>query len=218
MSEQPAHELRAEIVRELNQVSHFGHAPKVRELVAQAGQAVEEERYEDAIEPLLEAKTRAPRSTYVRELLGIAYYRLERWRDAVRELAAYRRLSDRRDRDPEFADAERALGRPEKAIEILEDLRPDELPEDVFVEALVVRAGALSDLGRFDDAVSVLEMGPLRPAEALPHHLRLWYALGDALEGAGQRRDARVWWDAVYADDPEFFDIADRRLGLKRRS
>ena len=113
------HVLRPEIVRELNQVSHFGHAPRVRELVTEAGQAIEEERYEDAIEPLLQAKTKAPRSTYVRELLGIAFYRLERWREAARELAAYRRLSDRRDRDPEYADSERALGRPEKAVEVL---------------------------------------------------------------------------------------------------
>src|SRR4029078_1352327 len=91
-------ELRPEIVRELNQVSHFGHAPRVRELVASAGQAIEEERYEDAIDPLLQAKTKAPRSTYVRELLGIVYHRLGRWREAARELAAYRRLSDRHDR------------------------------------------------------------------------------------------------------------------------
>src|SRR5438132_1210926 len=82
-----------------------------------------------------------------------------RWHDAVREIAAYRRLSDRHDRDPEFADSERALGRPEKAVEILSELRPDDVDEDVFIEALVVRAGALLDMGRPDEAVAVLETG-----------------------------------------------------------
>jgi tetratricopeptide (TPR) repeat protein len=210
-------ELRPEIVREINQVAHFGHAPKVRELVAGAAHAIDEERYEDAIEPLLDAKRKAPRSVYVRELLGIAYHRLERWKDAARELAAYKRLSDRHDRDPELADCERAFGRPEKALEILAELDPADLPEDVFVEGLIVRAGALGDLGRFDEAVTTLEQGPLHPSVAAFEHLRLWYALADALEGAGRRRDARVWWDAIYADDPEFFDVADRRLGIKRR-
>jgi len=210
-------DLRPEVAREINQVAHFGHAPKVRELVVEAANAIDEERYDDAIEPLLDAKRKAPRSVYVRELLGMAYHRLGRWREAARELAAYKRLSDRRDRDPELADCERALGRPEKGVEILSDFDRDDLPEDVFIEALIVHAGALGDLGRYDEAVAVLERGPLRPDVAGHQHLRLWYALGDALEGAGRRRDARVWWDAIYADDPEFFDIADRRLGLKRR-
>jgi len=213
----PDSDLRPEIVREINQVAHFGHAPKVRELVADAARAIDEDRHEDAIEPLLAAKAKAPRSVYVRELLGIAYHHLGRWREAARELAAYRRLSDRRDRDPEIADCERALGRPEKAVEILSDFAPDDLPEDVFIEALVVHAGALSDLGRYDEAVRVLERGPLRPDVASFEHLRLWYALADALEGAGRRHDARAWWDAIYADDPEFFDVARRRLGVKPR-
>ena len=210
-------DLRPEVVREINQVAHFGHAPKVRELVIDAATAIDEERYDDAILPLLDAKRKAPRSVYVRELLGIAYHRLGRWKEAARELAAYKRLSDRRDRDPEMADCERALGRPEKAVEILADFERDDHPEDVFIEALVVQAGALGDLGRYDEAVTVLERGPLRPDVASFEHLRLWYALADALEGAGRRRDARVWWDAIYADDPEFFDIEDRRLGIKRR-
>ncbi len=210
-------DLRPEIVREINQVAHFGHAPKVREIVAEAAHAIDEERYEDAIDPLVDAKRRAPRSVYVRELLGIVYHRLGRWKEAARELAAYKRLSDRRDRDPEIADCERAVGRPEKAVEILSDFEQGDLPEEVFIEALIVHAGALGDLGRFDEAVEVLGRGPLRPDAASFEHLRLWYALADALEGAGRRRDARAWWDAIYADDPEFFDVADRRLGIKRR-
>jgi tetratricopeptide (TPR) repeat protein len=211
-------DLRPEIVREINQVAHFGHAPKVREYVAEAARAIDEERYADAIDPLLQAKTKAPRSVHVRELLGIAYHGLERWREAARELSAFKRLSDRHDRDPELADCERALGRPEKAVELLTEFDPTDVDDDVFVEALIVHAGALADLSRFDEAVEVIERGPLRPTVATFQHLRLWYALADALEGAGRRHDARAWWDAIYADDPEFFDVADRRLGVKRRS
>jgi tetratricopeptide (TPR) repeat protein len=211
----PEQGLLPEIAREIDQVAHFGRAPEVKQLFKQAGKAFDEEDWSAAVDALTEAKTKAPRSAHVRELLGLAYYRLGRWREAARELAAYRRLSDRHNRDPEYADAERALGRPEKAVDILSEFDASEVSEDVRAEAVVVRAGALCDLGRADEAVALLESAPLRPREVMPHHLRLWYALADALERAGRRTDARWWWDAIYADDPEFFDVARRRLGLK---
>ncbi len=211
----PEHrDLLPEIAREIRQVAHFGSATRVKDLVAAAGSAIDTESFEDALASLLEAKTKAPRSVHIRELLGLVFYQLGQFREAAREFAAYRRLSDKRDRDPEFADCERALGRPEKAVEVLSDFPRGEVPEEVLVEALVVQAGALNDLERHDEAVSVLESGPTRPANIEPHHLRLWYALADALERAGRRRDSRPWWDLIFAEDPEFFDVERRRLGI----
>lgn len=208
--------LLPEVAREIDQVAHFGSAPRVKKQLIEAGEAFEAGSYEQAIEPLLEAKTKAPRSVYVRELLGLAYHHLERWKEAARELSAYKRMSDLHNRDPELADCERALGRPEKAIEILADVTAHDLDDEVLSEGLIVAAGAMSDLGRHADAVKMLERGPLRPSGAVePFHLRLWYALADALEGTGRRREARAWWDAIYAEDPEFFDVAKRRLGVK---
>jgi tetratricopeptide (TPR) repeat protein len=216
--ERPISDLLPEISREIDQVAHFGSAGKVKQMIVDAAAAFDEQDYERATQPLLEAKTKAPRSVYVRELLGLAYYHLGKWREAARELAAYRRMSDRRDRDPEYADCERALGRPEKAVEILADITAQDVDESVLTEGLIVAAGALSDLERHEEAVDTLERGPLRPKSVEPHHLRLWYALADALEAAGRRSDSRAWWDAIYAEDPEFFDVAKRRLGIKPRS
>jgi tetratricopeptide (TPR) repeat protein len=208
-------DLLPEIAREITQVAHFGSAPKVKKLLVAAGEALEVGNHQAAIDALLEAKVKAPRSVYVREMLGLAFYHLGRWREAARELAAFRRMSDRRDRDPEYADCERALGRPEKALDILADITAQDIPEDVLVEGLVVAAGALLDLDRADDAVATLERGPLQPKQPEQHHLRLFYALADALERAGRRRDARGWWDAIYAEDPAFFDVERRRLGIR---
>jgi tetratricopeptide (TPR) repeat protein len=213
----PGDELPADVAREIKQVAHFGRARNVKDSVAEAAQAFDDGDYEKVIAALADAKRDAPRSTTVRELLGLAYYHLGRFREAARELAAYRRLSGEQDQDAPLADAERALGHPDRAVAILTEEPRDAVPEDVAVEGLVVLAGALRDLGRASEAVAVLQSGPVRPEQVLPHHLRLWYALADALEDAGNRRDARSWWDAIYAEDPEFFDVSSRRLGVKRR-
>src|SRR5439155_11497960 len=208
MQRSPGDELPTDVSREINQVAHFGRARTVKDAVAEAARAFDEGEYEKVIEALGIAKRDAPRSVTVRELLGLAYYRLGKFRDAARELAAYRRLSGEHDQDAPFADAERALGRPDKAVEVLSELPRDEVSEEVIVEALIVLAGALRDLGRAAEAVEALRGGPVRPEQVLPHHLRLWYALADALEDADNRREARWWWDAIYAEDPEFFDVA----------
>ncbi len=219
MTEEPGNrasfDLLPEIAREITQVAHFGSAPKVKQLLVAAGEALEAGDHQAAIDAMIEAKVKAPRSVYVREMLGLSYYHLGMWREAARELAAFRRMSDRRDRDPEFADCERALGRPEKAVDVLADITAQDLPEDVVIEGLVVAAGALRDLERFDDAVRVLEQGPVPKQNPEPHHLRLYYALADALERVGRRADARGYWDSIYAEDPEFFDIERRRLGIR---
>jgi len=210
-------ELPTEIAREINQVAHFGRARSVKDSVARAAQSFDDGDYATVVELLATAKRDAPRSVTVRELLGLAHYHLGHFRDATRELAAYRRLSGAHDQDPPFADAERALGRPDKAVEVLSALPREEVSEEVLVEALVVLGGALRDLGRAGEAVTVLRGGPVRPDNVVSHHLRLWYALAEALEEAGDRREARSWWDAIYAEDPDFFDVASRRLGVKRR-
>jgi hypothetical protein len=71
--------LLPEVAREVDQVAHFGSAPRVKKQLIEAADALDAGDYERAIGPLLEAKTKAPRSVFVRELLGLAYHHLERW-------------------------------------------------------------------------------------------------------------------------------------------
>jgi tetratricopeptide (TPR) repeat protein len=213
--ERSSFDLLPEIAREIAQVAHFGSAPKVKQFLVIAGEAIEAGNHQVAIDALLEAKVKAPRSVYVREMLGLAYYHLGKWREAARELAAFRRMSDRRDRDPEYADCERALGRPEKAVDVLADITAQDVSDEVLIEGLVVAGGALLDLGRPEDAVRVLEQGPAPKGSPELHHLRWYYALADALERVGRRADARGYWDSIYAEDPGFFDIERRRLGIR---
>jgi tetratricopeptide (TPR) repeat protein len=166
----------------------------------------------------LRAKIMAPRSPSVREILGLIYYRLGRWQEALRELLAYKRLSGKRSQDHLIADCERALGKPERALDFLDKLKASEVGEETLIEGLVVAAGALQDLGRPGDAADLLTKAAGPPRIVREYHLRLWYALADALENAGRRPEARPWWDAIYAEDPEFFDVAERRLSGRRSS
>ena len=70
-----------------------------------------DERYRPAIESLGQAKALAPRSSTIRELLGLANYYAEKWLPALQELRAFRRLTGESLHMPVEMDALRALGR-----------------------------------------------------------------------------------------------------------
>ena len=55
----------------------------------------------------------------VREVAGIAAYRTGRWAEALAELRAAREMTRRNDYLAVMADSERALGRPDRALELL---------------------------------------------------------------------------------------------------
>ena len=48
-----------------------------------------------------------------------------------------------------------------------------------------------------------------------PHHLRLWYALGDLYERAGEIPRAREMFERVRKQDSSFADVAERLAALR---
>ncbi len=85
--------------------------------------AFSRERYDDARRILRPLAEQAPAAESVRELLGLTYYRLGRWKEARRELEAFRDLADSAEQHPVLADCYRALGRHDKVDELWEELR-----------------------------------------------------------------------------------------------
>jgi thioredoxin-like negative regulator of GroEL len=71
-------------------------------------------------------------------------------------------------------------------------------------------AGALADKKRVGDAVKVLEQGPVDVRKPQEHHLRLWYALANLYEQAGDVPRARSLFGRLAAADPTFADVLDR--------
>jgi tetratricopeptide (TPR) repeat protein len=114
-----------------------------------------------------------------------------------------------------MADAERALGRPEQAVRLLNDPDVRRLDAESRAELLIVVAGARRDLGQHDAALSVLARGGLDRSHPRPGAARLWYAYADSLAGLGRTEEAATWFAASAALDPEGeLDAAERAADL----
>lgn len=161
------------------------------------------------------AKELAPRSGSVREVLGIALYRQERFREALRELQTYRRITGRMDQNHLIADCHRALGAPEKAAVAAREALRASIADEARVEAAIVGAAALGDLGRFGEALALLRSFPTRERLARNFEQRLWYVSGDILERAGRHREAAAEFRRVVRHDPAAFDAAERLSRLE---
>ena len=173
--------------------------------------------YDTAVRLGDQSKHMALRAASVRELLGLAYYHLGRWQAAARELAAFCRITGSTEQNPVIADCYRAMKKPEKAIELCDEIVPGEVEPAVYYEGQIVAAGALADLGRLDEAIARLERLNLDPEVASDHHVRVWYVLADLLERRGRFTQALEWFDAVTAADAEMTDAPERAQRLRRR-
>jgi tetratricopeptide (TPR) repeat protein len=161
------------------------------------------------------AQRRAGRVAIVREVTGIAAYRSGRYAEALAEFRAAKRLAGSLHLLPLMADAERGLGRPERALDLAASAEARRLGAAERVELAIVVSGARRDLGQLDAAVVALQTPDLR-SEKSPWWPRLAYAYADALEAAGRADEARIWLvRAAEADVDAETDAADRLADLE---
>jgi tetratricopeptide (TPR) repeat protein len=155
-------------------------------------------------------KALASRSASVREVLGLAYYAAGRWREAVTELKAYRRMTGRQDQNHVIADALRGLGRPSEAVPLAEEELRAKVSNEAKAEAVIVAASALADEGRYAEALAFLGRARTKDDVAEPYTLRLWYVRGDILDRAGRSEEAAVEFRRIVRHDVGAFDAAER--------
>jgi tetratricopeptide (TPR) repeat protein len=172
------------------------------------------ERWPDAQRLAGQAKTLSPRTGAAREALGLALYRGGRFHEALRELQAYRRITGRPDQNHLIADAHRAEGDPEKAIPLVQEALRARIPEESRAEAAVVGGAALADMGRFDEALSLLRRFDPPANAARPHDLRVLYVIGDVLQRAGRKEEAADRFRRILRVDPDAYDVAERLAAL----
>ncbi|HYY44226.1 MAG TPA: tetratricopeptide repeat protein [Actinomycetota bacterium] len=203
------------VVEELASTARPGKEAPLLEVFERAAEAFASGDYGEASRLGEQAKQMALRAASVRELLGLSYYHLERYKDAARELSAFRRITASAEQNHVIADCYRAAGRPDRALELVAEMSPSEVGPDVYAEGVIVAAGALADMGKIDEAIARLEREDLRPPTARERHIRMWYMMGDLLERKGKFTQARSYFEAVLAADPGLTDAGDRlrRLG-----
>jgi hypothetical protein len=119
-----------------------------------------------------------------------------------------------------IADCERALGRPERALELSRGPEVAELEDQEAVELRIVVAGARRDLGEIDASVVSLQIPELDPERQERWSARLFYAYADNLLAAERVQEAFTWFvHAANADDegetdaPVRLDQLVERLG-----
>lgn len=210
----PVH-LEDRLTAELRATARPGKGEILVKVFADAVAAFTAGDLEEAIRLGEQSKHIALRSVPAREFLGLAYYRAGKWQEAARELAAFRRMSGSNEQNPVIADCYRALGKPDKAIALCDEMDARKVDPAAFYEGAIVAAGTLADTGRVEEGVQRLRRLDLSPAEAEAHHIRAWYVLGDLLERQGRFTQAREWFEAVDAADPDATDAFERAARLR---
>ncbi|MDQ6650378.1 MAG: hypothetical protein M3Z02_09715 [Actinomycetota bacterium] len=197
--------LDPDVRRDLRSLSKEGAELVARHLVA-AGQLVDEEP-ERAYQHALAARATAGRLGVVREAVGITAYAAGHYAQALAELRAARRISGSPEHLPLMADCERALGRPERAVEMAREPDATRLERASAIELAIVVSGARRDLGEAGAAVLSLQEQTLWAGPVVESVLRLRYAYADALLAAGRPADARTQFLILAADDAD--DLTD---------
>ena len=171
-------------------------------------------RERDALRILRPLREQLPDAPSVRELTGLCQYRIGNYAAAAKELEAYSELSGSLDQNPVLMDCYRAQRRWRKVDAAWRALAEASPGAEVVSEGRIVYAGALADQGKMNLALSTLRTRAASVRNPKEHHLRLWYALADLEDRAGNHAVARDLFDRVRRSDPSYSDVAERLAAL----
>ena len=205
-----ADELDRDALRALTTLSGPNRDIVARHLVM-AGQLIDLDP-EAAYQHAQAAVARAGRVDVVREAAALTAYASGRYEEALREVRAVRRMRGDSSLRAVEADAERGLGHPEKAVEIIDATDVSTLDLAEQVELVLVSSGARADLGQaevglviVDDALAAL---PASTDDELRR--RLMEVKAQRLLDLGREDEAAEVIDAMPAEveDTEIIDVA----------
>jgi len=195
-------ELSGDIKQELRTLPE-GLAKFVAKNLVAAGRFIDS----DPEKALLYAKAAnvaaASRLAIVREAVGVAAYRCQDFKYALSELKAARRISGKPDTLSLIADCERALNKPEKAIEILNEKDIEKMDRSDFHELMITVVGARKDLGQKDAGLALAKIKEFNSNEISESIANMRYVYAQTLQDLGRIDEAKVWFEKTLICDPE---------------
>jgi tetratricopeptide (TPR) repeat protein len=211
----PPRAIDPEVSAELSDAAGAQRGGRLAERLAQASEALDRERFDEARRIASSVAKEAPTVAAVHEVLGLADYRLGRYRQAAAALTRADELRPNVALLPVLADCQRALGRWREVDRLWLRIREASPAHEVLAEGRIVAAGALADQGDLRGALAV--MNAAKPSKRVRQHtLREWYVLGDLYDRVGDPISARRSFLAVAEHDPDFADVRQRLATLGR--
>ena len=189
--------------------------PKLLNQLLSAADEFANGRDRDALNKVRRVRDALPDSPTTRELCGLIQYRLSNYRAAAKELEAFVDLTDAVEQHPVLMDCYRAQRRWRKIDELWADLAATSPSAELVTEGRIVAAGARADQGHLDEAIAMLTRKAKTVKRPREYHLRLWYALADLEERAGNLARARELFARIRKHDPDFADVAARAAALR---
>ena len=204
-------------VEEVQRESTSATSARFMERLAAATEALERDRYRDALRMVSSVLKNLPNVGAAHEVAGIAHYRLGEWRKAIGELEQARALHASPAQLPVLADCYRALRRYRDVDAIWREIRESSPAPEVMAEGRIVAAGALADQGDIGGALKLLLRVADAPKRVRDYHLKQWYVIGDLYDRSGDIVRARNFFKRVAAVDSRYADVSDRLATLGRR-
>lgn len=187
---------------------------KALEMLSRSAEAFSAGRERDAMRMLRPLRDAYPDASAVRELMGLCHYRIGQYPAATKELEAFIELTNSVEQHPVLMDCYRAQGKWRRVEELWEELRLASPNSSLVIEGRIVLAGTRADRGRINEAIATLDRGTDKPNRVREQHLRMWYALADLYERAGDVPAARELFLRVRKHDGAFADVAERLAAL----
>ncbi len=191
------------VVEELARVTPPPRVAAALEALGEASEAFVDGRHHVAVRKAELAKELAPRDATVREVLGLAAYRVGDWSKALRELRTYRRVTGETTHLPVEMDVLRAQGRDDDVATAWKALQDLGGTPAVMKEGTVVYASFLIDQGDIAEARRLTRPKRLTH-EPFPEDLKLWYVAARAAALDGNGTEARDLRNRILEHDPGF--------------
>ena len=218
-------EVPGDVATAIRKAAADATAYRKEKLVDQMGKAIEaydRHRFEEAARLAGRLAGDAPGVAEVLEVAGLAAYRAQIWRPALRHLESYRSITDDPTYLPLEMDSARAIGRSRIVATLFEELRQNSPDPDILAEGRLVLAGSMADRGKIPEAIELLESNGAGKARRNPadRHVRQWYLLGDLYDRSGDAPRARAFFTMIMVADPKAYDVSQRLkdLGPARRT